>query len=391
MRIAFLTPEFPSEAEGRGVGTYLHRISVLLTQSGHEVDVFVSTLRPSKTLTYDGVCVHRVNWGESRRALRKIFYLWSRYGRVHSGRVVAEWILQARALAAELERRHSEAPFALVQSTDLLATGLFVGRRRNRIHVVRCSSAADLFNKIDGATSKQEWWRAYLERVSIKRADFSYAPSRYIADYFVRAHGINVDVVRPPRYLEIQSAAPPTIPLPSRFFFHFGHLSKRKGSDLLAQALPMAWRAAPDLSMVWSGWCPDQHELEHWRSLWGDRAKQVQITGPLPKAELYAVLKQADAAVLPSQVDNLPNAVIESLMLGIPVIGSRGASIDELVDEGLNGHLVDLGDVDELAQTLVKMWKGASPVRKGFEWNSSIADDMRPERAVANLIGLARS
>ena len=79
--------------------------------------------------------------------------------------------------------------------------------------------------------------------------------------------------------------------------------------------------------------------------------------------------------MLPSQVDNLPNTVIESLSLGIPVLGSRGASIDELVEEGRTGHLVELGDVHGLAETLVRMWLKRSPVAKGFTWQSAIADE----------------
>jgi hypothetical protein len=59
-----------------------------------------------------------------------------------------------------------------------------------------------------------------------------------------------------------------------------------------------------------------------------------------------------------------------------------------LIEEGRTGHLVALGDVDGLAETMVRMWRGDSPVLKGFEWNSDIANEMRPERAVANLICL---
>jgi glycosyltransferase involved in cell wall biosynthesis len=143
--------------------------------------------------------------------------------------------------------------------------------------------------------------------------------------------------------------------------------------------------------MVWSGICWDEWKLDYWRSLWGDRADQVYITGPLSKSEVYAALQKADAAVLPSQVDNLPNTVIESLMFGIPVIGSRGASIDELVDENQNGHLVELGDKNSLAEALVRIWRQNSPVCKGFEWNTAVTEEMRPERAVANLVALART
>jgi glycosyltransferase involved in cell wall biosynthesis len=393
MRVAFLTPEFPSEysVEGEGLGTYVHRMSKLLIQSGHEAEVFVSSRHSSESLSYDGISVHRVNWEGDRPFLRWLFLPRKKSGRFERWRSLCSWILQARALSAALERRHLDAPFALVQSSDLLAAGLLVRHDQSRVHVVRCSSAADLYNKADGNLTRLQWCRGYLERLSIKRADLAYAPSRYIARYFGDTHGLNVQVIPPPVYLEIKNLQLPKAPLPSRFFLHFGQLTERKGTAILAHALPLAWEEAADLVMVWCGPCADRNKLEYWRSLWGYRANQVHITGPLPKSELYSVLQRADAAVLPSQVDNLPNTAIESLMFGIPVIGSDGASIDELVEEGINGHLVKVGDVDGLARALVAMWKKESPVRKGFEWKTNIVREMQPERAIANLIALTHS
>ncbi len=113
--------------------------------------------------------------------------------------------------------------------------------------------------------------------------------------------------------------------------------------------------------------------------------------GALPKPQLYAVLRGAEAAVLPSLVDNLPNTVIESLMLGLPVIGSAGASIDELIEPGITGELVPLGDVPALAAALVRFWRGQSPVRKGFLWRSPIAREMEPPNSVESLLQLAES
>jgi glycosyltransferase involved in cell wall biosynthesis len=403
MRIAFLTPEYPSEysSGGQGLGTYVHRMASVLTQSGHEPEIFVSS-RHSQTFHHNGIGVHRVNWKEREPLLRllssdgkaRVLDKLTSHARKSSDHLrrwhsVLASLLQARAFAATLEMRDAEAPFSVVQSSDYLATGLFVRHRPDRVHIVRCSSAADLFNSVEGASSKQERFSAYLERLSIKRANLAYAPSLYVAKYFRDTYGMDVGVIRPPKFLEIQNSSPPTVPLPSRFFFHFGQLLERKGTNLLAQALPLAWKAVPDLTMVWSGHCWDERKLIHWRSLWGARAEQVQITGPLPKAEVYAILRKADVAVLPSQADNLPNTVIESLMFGIPVIGSRGASIDELVTQGQNGHLVELGDVCGLAQALVSMWRRKSPVCKGFHWNTAIAEEMRPDRAVANLLAVA--
>jgi glycosyltransferase involved in cell wall biosynthesis len=384
-----LTPEYPSESsEGGGLGAYVHRMASLLIASGHEPEVFVPTERSSETTTYLGVPVQRVSARENHPVLHQLLTIGEGVVRRERLRRVLKWILQAKALAVAQERRHSIAPFSLVQSADYRAAGLFVLRRRERLHAIRCSSSADLYSEFDQDRSKSEALRGYLERLAMRRADVVYAPSRFLAEHFIRVHKMQVRVLRPPGYLESQPSDQLPFPLPNRYFIHFGQLMERKGTEMLARALPLAWSKVPDLTMVWSGVCWHQQTMEKWRTLWGERAEQVHLTGPLPRANLYAVLQGADAAVLPSQVDNLPNTVIESLMFGIPVLGSRGASIDELVEEGRTGHLVALGDVSGLANTLVRMWLKQTPVTKPFVWDSDISREMRPERAVANLIAL---
>ena len=195
-------------------------------------------------------------------------------------------------------------------------------------------------------------------------------------------------VVRPPAYMEVEAAENIPQPLPERFFIHFGQLRRRKGTMVLAAALPRVWAGAPDFQMVWVG-DGRRRELRQMRQAWGPHAAQVQFLGSVPKATLVAVLRRAEAAVLPSLVDNLPNTVIESLLCGLPVIGSRGASIDELVQDGVTGELVPLEDAEALAQVLIRWWRGPAPVRKGFIWNSSVAQQMQPARAVEELFRFA--
>src|SRR5262245_36381542 len=146
MRIAFLTSEYPTEyPDGGGLGTYVHRIAKSFIKMGHEPEVFVPSNQRSAGTNYRGVRVHQVNRSDHhildfmRRGSAKLL-------RFNSWRYSALWILDAFALAQAMERRHAIAPFELVQSADYLATGLFVHRRVDRLHVVRCSTAADLYN-----------------------------------------------------------------------------------------------------------------------------------------------------------------------------------------------------------------------------------------------------
>jgi glycogen synthase len=388
MRFAFLTPEYPSELpDSGGLATYVRRMALVLLSCGHEAEVFASTDGQSDTACDQGVRLHRVNIRRDAAVARLAETAQALCGS-HLLRQALRWILQAQALAAALERRHAEAPFRLVQSADWQAVGLFVRRRPDRIRVVRCSSAADLYNSFDQVHSRSERLRSYLERRTMRSADFSYAPSNFLAEYFRQSHKLNIGVIRPPANFEIVESSSLPFSLPKRFFVHFGLLQDRKGTGLIAQALPIVWNAVPDLVMVWSGRCYDDEKLQRWQSLWGPRAGQVLITGPLQRAQMRTVLARADVAVLPSQVDNLPNTVIESLSLGIPVLGSRGASIDELVEENHDGHLVDLGDVQALASALIRMWRRDTPVVTGFKWETKIAREMKPEYAVAKLVGL---
>jgi glycosyltransferase involved in cell wall biosynthesis len=247
--------------------------------------------------------------------------------------------------------------------------------------------AADLYNAADNRHSGTERLREILERHAMRRADIAYAPSRYVADHFATTHGIDVRVIRPPGCVDSIAQADARLALPERFLLHFGQLIARKGTEALAEALPLAWAEAPDLTMVWTGSLATPQEWRRWRGLWGDKAGQVWETGPLPRVQLYAVLQRAEASVIPSLVDNLPNTMIESLVFGVPVIGSRGASIDELVEEGVTGHLTEPGDVSALAAAIVRVWRRRSPVQRGFEWR--LPAEMLPERAVENLVALA--
>jgi hypothetical protein len=227
MRIAFITPEFITEyRDGGGLGNFLNRIGKLLAEGGHQVEVFVSSSTKPSVVDHFGIRVERVSpWGTR---------LWTKF----AGRAIGNSAMrypfflyrQAAALAGAMERRHREAPFDLVQSADCMAVGLRVRSNRARVHIVRCSTAADLYNEIDGRNSWDEKCRERLERWSMRRAGKVYAPSRFVAEHFRNQHGIPVDVLRPPVVLEVAPAKDKPCGLPERFLVHFGRLTRRKGT-----------------------------------------------------------------------------------------------------------------------------------------------------------------
>ena len=67
---------------------------------------------------------------------------------------------------------------------------------------------------------------------------------------------------------------------------------------------------------------------------------------------LSLVYSAADVFVLPSQQDNLPATVLESLACGTPVVAFNAGGVGDMVREGRTGFLAPVGDVAALAGAL---------------------------------------
>lgn len=79
-------------------------------------------------------------------------------------------------------------------------------------------------------------------------------------------------------------------------------------------------------------------------------AAQVRFLGGMD--DVRPVLRAADAFVLPTLYDPLPNAVLEALATGLPTVTSTGSGAAELIRPGENGFVVDALDVDGIARAL---------------------------------------
>lgn len=68
--------------------------------------------------------------------------------------------------------------------------------------------------------------------------------------------------------------------------------------------------------------------------------------------DMPGVLSQADIVCLPSYREGLPKALIEAAACGLPIVTTDATGCREVVDDGVNGFLVPIGSVDELASAL---------------------------------------
>lgn len=396
MRFAFVTTEFPTTLTNiGGLSTYVTRMAKQLTISGHEVEVFVPGGRRSHTINYDGYTVHHVP-GPSRVS-RAVAAMLAAVGL--SGPAIRQRLTgQARCIARAVEAAQTKKPFDVVHSADHKGIGSHISLRKDRLFVVRCSAASDLYFASDQQFDQASKTTTSIRDACVARADFAFAPSQLIATHMAKKLNREIAVIRPPAFLEKLPVADPPAWLPDRFLLHFaGYLIGRKGSDLTAEALALAWQEEPDLRMVWAGRVNFDQVPALLKPL-GNKAHQVLLLYPQKKEVIYSIIQKAVCVVLPSRIDNLPNTVIESLLLGAPVIGSTESSIEELVEPGVTGDLVENGSAKALAAAMVKAWRGGfesgGATGRSVNWlETRLGLEFRPDAAEAEYlrqISLAR-
>jgi len=66
------------------------------------------------------------------------------------------------------------------------------------------------------------------------------------------------------------------------------------------------------------------------------------------------IIATFDVAVLPSFFEGMGRVLLEAMAMEKPVVASRVGGIPDLVEHGVNGFLVDPGDVDGLTEALLK-------------------------------------
>jgi L-malate glycosyltransferase len=236
----------------------------------------------------------------------------------------------AAALAARAALRRRTPVIVEVHGDWRTATRLYGSRLR-----VLLAPAADL-----------------VSRVAVRRADAVRTVSPYTST-LVGAYGVQpADSF--PAYMDLfPFLERPPAPLPERPSVAFvGVLESNKNIEALVDAWRLVAPMHPEarLTIVGSG-----SKAELVEQLVADLPQQVQWSPSLTSAEVAQTLDEASVLVLPSRSEGLGRVVIEALCRSRPVVGSRVGGIADLIEDGVNGLLVEPDDVAGLAAALERV------------------------------------
>jgi glycosyltransferase involved in cell wall biosynthesis len=131
-----------------------------------------------------------------------------------------------------------------------------------------------------------------------------------------------------------------------------------KGPDVLVSALERIHAAAPELHVLLTG--PARGYV---RGELASRAIPATQHLARSRGELARAYHAVDVCLVPARQEGGPKSVLESMASGVPLVSTRVGQAAELVDDGVNGWLVEVDDADGLAERTIELHGRGAPKR----------------------------
>jgi glycosyltransferase involved in cell wall biosynthesis len=132
-----------------------------------------------------------------------------------------------------------------------------------------------------------------------------------------------------------------------------GRFIKTKNQDLLIKAFKIINQNYPDTRLLLVGLGPEEENLKK-------LAKQLNLENKIVfivNQPAYNYFQHMDIFVLPSKFEGLSIALLEALTCKLPVIVTGKNKIHEVIQDQINGIIIEPDNIQELSQNIIKLIK----------------------------------
>jgi spore coat protein SA len=148
-----------------------------------------------------------------------------------------------------------------------------------------------------------------------------------------------------------------------------GKIRESKGVEVLLEAMHRVWEKIPRAALVLVGGTEfgrgrtkrETPFFKQFREQVAGAPGRVVLTGFVPHEEMAKTYLLGDVLVAPSQKpEGMPMVLLEGSACGLPLIATRVGGIPEVVQDGINGLLLDNhDDIEELAGKIMALLQDA--------------------------------
>lgn len=167
----------------------------------------------------------------------------------------------------------------------------------------------------------------------------------------------------------------------------FGRLEEQKNYPMMIRAVQSLVKYGRNLRI----------EIYGAGKLYGDLQKRIDQAGLHDSIKLMGrtnnpsdAMRDAALFVMTSSFEGMPNSLMEAMAAGLPCISTNcPTGPADLIDDGVNGYLVDNDDDHELAQRITGLMSDGELRNKiGSEGRKKISELYKPTQIVGKLIAL---
>lgn len=351
MHIVYVTPEFVTETKGGGLASYLSNIATIMRGHGHEVTILTLSKMNGSIIWENGIKVERV---------KKISFKCP---------IPVQVLIHSKRLSERLKKMRKKTTLDLIQYASFEAVGFF--KEHHIPGVVRISSDCVSWRelKIYDYTAdalKRCCLTDRLEYKAIKNGKAVFGPSCATAKIIEKRTGRKVDIVESPFFLEEEKydyTLFNKLLQGKKYYLSHSSMSCLKGTHLIAEIIDEVCRIDEEAFFAFAG---SDHGIFYQNGLVEKmedyilkcaktHKDRIIFLGTIERSKLYPVIENAYACLMPSRIDNMPNTCIEAMAMGKIVIGTNGASYEQLIVDGESGFLIEIDDKKGLVDAIQKI------------------------------------
>ena len=185
----------------------------------------------------------------------------------------------------------------------------------------------------------------------------------------------------------IQAPGPKKNPMP-RFIF-LSRISREKGAFEIVHAASRLKEAGYDFRIAFHGYGATANTVAELAALATKLGvlDRIELCGFVDGQEKYLAYSQADVFLLPSfHPEGCPNSVLEAMASGCFVISSDRGALKEVVQDRINGLMVEPGNAEDLAETMMWTLQNINEVRRKGQENRKYAFELFESKIIVAQI-----
>ncbi len=219
----------------------------------------------------------------------------------------------------------------------------------------------------------------FLYRFALKNVDVFIAPSKYIQN---AAKADVSPVLHLPNFTE--SGKFHTLTMNYNLLF-VGRLEKIKGAESLIKAVSLIIKVFPQTTLTIIGEGGYKADLLKFTTEL-QLTDHVRFIGWVDNEKLDPYYEDANIVVVPSICpDNFPTVCTEAISRGRPVIGTNMGGIPEIIDDGINGYIVEPDSPGQIAEKVIQLFQDERLLKELGRNARKKAEELSIEKHIAGL------